>query len=244
LLDVQLEIGRGVVELAARLRRADEVDAVLGEASGSSTPSPVRELPQLLLVVHRPGRGARAEQAAAEARALLVGPVDEPDGDARSAFLAKAAQHLDATHHVQAAVEPAAVRYRVDVAADQQLARSAPAQREHWLPAWSISSSSGSPASFPRSHSRARSHVSVHATRCAPFSSPVSCCSSRSSSTVLLGCSGTSEAYDSYDRPMGESGAVDWVRWHEAYEEGGRLERRLACVQERSASCSTGARPG
>ena len=32
---------------------------------------------------------------------------------------------------------------------------------------------------------------------------------------------------------MGEGGTVDWVRWHEAYEEGGRLEGRLACVQER-----------
>jgi len=31
---------------------------------------------------------------------------------------------------------------------------------------------------------------------------------------------------------MGESG-VDWERWHDAYEPGGRLERRLACVQER-----------
>jgi hypothetical protein len=32
---------------------------------------------------------------------------------------------------------------------------------------------------------------------------------------------------------VGESGAVDWVRWHESYAPGGRLERRLACVQER-----------
>jgi hypothetical protein len=32
---------------------------------------------------------------------------------------------------------------------------------------------------------------------------------------------------------MGDSDTVDWLRWHEAYEEGGRLESRLACVQER-----------
>ena len=38
--------------------------------------------------------------------------------------------------------------------------------------------------------------------------------------------------------------AVDWVRWHEAYEEGGRLERRLACVQERIRELLDGARPG
>ena len=47
------------------------------------------------------------------------------------------------------------------------------------------------PATLPRSHSRARSQVSVHATRCAPFSSPVSSWSSRSSATVRLGWSGT-----------------------------------------------------
>ncbi len=46
------------------------------------------------------------------------------------------------------------------------------------------------------------------------------------------GCNATGEAYDSYDQPMGES-ATDWLSWHEAYEPGGRLERRLACVQER-----------
>jgi len=55
----------------------------------------------------------------------------------------------------------------------------------------SISSSSGRAASVSRSQPRARSHVSVHATRCAPFSSPVSCWSSRSSSTVREGVRGT-----------------------------------------------------
>ena len=70
----------------------------------------------------------------------------------------------------------------------------APRSVNHWLPAASISSSTGTAASFPRSHSRARSHVSVQATRWAPFSSPVSSWSSRSSSTVRDGWSGTREA--------------------------------------------------
>ena len=74
---------------------------------------------------HRAGRGRRAEERAAEARALLVGPVDEPDRERRLAFLGDPAQHLDARHDVQAAVEPAAVRHRVDVPADQQRALGA-----------------------------------------------------------------------------------------------------------------------
>ena len=46
-------------------------------------------------------------------------------------------------------------------------------------------------ATRPRSHSRAFSHVSVQATRCAPFSSPVSSRSCSSSATVRFGSSAT-----------------------------------------------------
>lgn len=37
---------------------------------------------------------------------------------------------------------------------------------------------------------------------------------------------------------------MDWLRWHEAYEPGGRLERRLACVQERIRELLDRAPPG
>ena len=61
----------------------------------------------------------------------------------------------------------------------------------HWLPASSISSSAPVPGELAARASRAaRSHVSVQATRWAPFSSPVSSCSSRSSATVRAGSSG------------------------------------------------------
>ena len=59
----------------------------------------------------------------------------------------------------------------------------APRSVNHWLPAASIVSSAPVPSTFPRSHSRARSQVSVQATRWAPFSSPVGR-SSWSSATV------------------------------------------------------------
>ena len=58
-------------------------------------PSASRPLPELVLVGHRAGGGRRAEERAAEARALLVGPVHEPDGQRRPAFRRDAAQHLD-----------------------------------------------------------------------------------------------------------------------------------------------------
>ena len=103
---------------------------MLGERVRQRDTVGVAPLPQLVLVGHRAGRGARAEQRAPEARALLVGPVDEPHGDGRLTFLRDTAQHLDAAHDVETAVEPAAVRHGVDVAADEQRAVGGAAQRE------------------------------------------------------------------------------------------------------------------
>ena len=130
LLDVQLEVGGRRVELAPRLERSVEVDPVLGERVRERDAVPVRELAELVLVGHRPGRCARAEQAAAEARALLVGPVDEAQGDRRRSVFRDAAQDLDPGDDVQRAVEPAAVRHGVDVAADEHRALGLPGERE------------------------------------------------------------------------------------------------------------------
>ena len=47
------------------------------------------------------------------------------------------------------------------------------------------------PFELPAIHSCARRHVSVQATRWAPFSSPVSSFNSRNSATVLAGSRGT-----------------------------------------------------
>ena len=72
-----------------------------------------------------------------------------------------------------------------------------PRSVHHWLPASSISCSSGNPSSFSRNQARARSQVSVQATRWAPFSSPVSSRSSFSSATVRLGDSGIAASINS-----------------------------------------------
>ena len=123
LLDVQLEVGARALELPPRLERAVEVDAVLAQrVRQRDRRRASRSCAQLVLVAHRAGGRRRAEERAAEARALLVGPVDEPDRQRRRALLGDPPQHLDAGDDVEAAVEPAAVRHRVDVAADQQRA--------------------------------------------------------------------------------------------------------------------------
>jgi hypothetical protein len=120
LLDVQLEVGGGVLELAAGVGRLVEVDAVSADCIGERHAVGVPALPQLFLVGHRARGRARAEQRAPEARALLVGPADEPHRDRRRAFLRDPPQHLRAGDHIERAVEPAPVRDRVEVPTDDQ----------------------------------------------------------------------------------------------------------------------------
>ena len=129
-LDVQLEVGGSRVELRVRVERAVEVHVVLGQCVRQACAVRVDELPQLVLVGHRAGRGARAEEAAAEARALLVRPVHEPDCDGRRSLLDDPAQDLDARDDAERAVEPAAVRHRVDVAPEEDRALRPACERE------------------------------------------------------------------------------------------------------------------
>ena len=120
LLDVQLQIGGGALELRARVERAVEIHAVSGHGVGKRRTAGIHPRAQLLLVGHRAGRGGRAEERAAEACTLFVGPVDEANRQRRRPFLGEPAQHLEARDDVERAVEPAAVRHRIDVTADQQ----------------------------------------------------------------------------------------------------------------------------
>ena len=68
------------------------------------------------------GAGGRAEEAFAEARAFFIRPIDEAHGHGRLAVVLRveAAQNLDAGQRVEGAIEPAAVRHRIDMAADQE----------------------------------------------------------------------------------------------------------------------------
>jgi hypothetical protein len=116
LLDVQLEVGGGAAQPLARLAHPVELDAVSGQRVRQCRPVAVGQAAHRV-GVERARAGARAHQAAAEARALLVGPVDQLQADV-AWLVRERAQHLEAADHVERAVEPAAVRDRVDVAAD------------------------------------------------------------------------------------------------------------------------------
>ena len=103
-------------------------------AAGKRDAVAVGELTQLVLVPHRPPGSGRPEQRAAEPCSLLVGPVDQPYRDGWGAGFGDAPQHLGAGDDVQAAVEPTAVRDRVDVATDQDSAVRIAPQRPPVVP--------------------------------------------------------------------------------------------------------------
>ena len=129
LLDVELEVGRRALELGVRLERTVEVDAVRADRVGQRDAVTVDERAELVLVGHRAAGGGRAEERAAEPCALLVGPVDEPDRDGRRPLVRDPAEDLRRTEDVEAAVEPAAVRDGVHVAAEQDGALRVAAER-------------------------------------------------------------------------------------------------------------------
>ena len=122
LLDVQLEVGGRALQLRMRVEGAVEVDAMGGERVLPADAVGVDALPDLGLVGHRPRGCTRPEEGATEARALLVGPADEPDRERRRAVSSDPPQDLDPGDDVERSVEPAAVGHRVDVPSDDERA--------------------------------------------------------------------------------------------------------------------------
>jgi hypothetical protein len=117
LLDVQLQVGNQPRAPARRVRRALELDAVLGEHVADPASVRVRERGDGG-GIERARDGRAAEQAASEARALLVGEVDQRHRPSRPASGGRT-QHLHPRHYAECAVEPASVRHGVDVRADR-----------------------------------------------------------------------------------------------------------------------------
>ena len=116
LLDVQLEVGGRALERRARVERRVEVDAVLAQRVGQRRPVAVGQAADGV-GLQRAGGRARAQQAAPEARALLVGPADELERQ-RPRLGRLRAQHLEAGEDVEDPVEPPAVGHRIQVPAD------------------------------------------------------------------------------------------------------------------------------
>ena len=118
LLDVELEVRARAapVERLARLGHAVQIDAVLGQRVHEPHALAVHQAAHA--VGHEtPARARRPQQAAREARALLVGEVHDGQRHRRRRALALT-QRLDAREHAERTVEPAAVGHRVEVAAD------------------------------------------------------------------------------------------------------------------------------
>ena len=129
LLDVEFQVGGGVDEFAVGILDGCQVDPVLAQGVGQADAVAVAEQAGLVQIeVAR--TGGASEQALAEARAFLVGPVDESDGDRRVAAVLRvdAAEDFDPGENVEAAVEPAAVGHGIQVAADEQSALGVAAQ--------------------------------------------------------------------------------------------------------------------
>ena len=116
LLDVQLEVGARALQVGAGVVHLREIDVVAGDDVLEPLALAVLEVADLV-DLERAGAGRGAEQAAAEARALLVGPVDEAQPDRAVAF-GVLAQDLKGGEQPQRAVEPAAGGHGVDVRAD------------------------------------------------------------------------------------------------------------------------------
>src|ERR671914_2466439 len=116
LLDVQLQVGDGVLELPPSLVDPVEVDAVLLKRVRQSDAVAVFEAAHVVRSQRSRGR-ARAEEAAPKAGPFLVGPVYEPQSH-RALLGGEDAHDFEGADDVQGAVEPASVRDRVYVSAE------------------------------------------------------------------------------------------------------------------------------
>jgi hypothetical protein len=128
-------IGRGVPKLPAAVLHPLEVDAEPAERVGQPDAVAIDQAPRLV-EVEVAGAGRGSEQAPPEPRTLLVGPVDQAHRDRRPAAVLRvdAPQDLHPGEHVEAAVQPAAVRHRVHVAADQERAVGLAGERRPGVP--------------------------------------------------------------------------------------------------------------
>ena len=108
LLDVELQVGVDPLEPRAGLEHAVELDAVLGQHPGGQAAVGVPGAAQLCQVEGARDRRAAAEQAAAEAGALLVRPVHKGQRPGRARAGGRpGAEHAEGRHHPKGAVQPA-----------------------------------------------------------------------------------------------------------------------------------------
>jgi hypothetical protein len=117
LLNVRLQVSLGATDLLPRLVQAIQVDAVLGDHITEPQPSGIGKLADFGHV-QRSRHGGRAKQAVPESGAFLVRPFHQRERARQRPARRQSAQDLHRAHDAVGAVEPAAVRDRVQVRAD------------------------------------------------------------------------------------------------------------------------------
>ena len=158
-------------------------------ASGKRMPS-LSLRPRASFMSRLPEQADEPNKTFAEPRAFFIRPIHETNGHRRLAVVLRvdAPQNFDAGEDVEATIEPAAIRHGIHVAADEQRLFGFAAQCEPEISGRIVVNFDRQRLQvFCAAMSRALSHVGVNATRCAPFSSPVSARSSLSSATVRFG---------------------------------------------------------
>jgi hypothetical protein len=190
LFDVQFQIRGGILNSLPLSFTRSKFTPTFFSASGNLIPSlSTRPRASSCQIA---GAGGRPEQAFAEARAFFIGPIHKAHRDGRLAVVLRidAPENFHAREHVEAAIQPAAVRHGIHVAADEQTRSDSPRNVNQSCPLHRCEFRPAVLRGFCGANSRAATHVGVNATRWAPFSSPVSARSSFSSATVRLGFSG------------------------------------------------------
>ena len=103
LFDVEFEIGGDVGSLAGGFGKTVDRDAAAGERVFESNTVFVGAAAVRFDGV-RAGEGGGAQQAAAEARAFFVGPIDQLDGERRAALLSEGSEDFEGGEDAEASV--------------------------------------------------------------------------------------------------------------------------------------------
>jgi hypothetical protein len=117
LLDVQLQISSGISPLQSGFPDSFYVNSALPQSFFQTNSIAIRAL-AICLDSMGPSKRRRAEEAPAKTRTLLIGPINQANGNRRLAvkILHKTAQHLEAGEKPQASVQPTAIRNGVKMA--------------------------------------------------------------------------------------------------------------------------------
>jgi hypothetical protein len=121
LLDVQFQISSYVPAFSAGITNPIDIDAAV--------PKSILQMNSIAVCPNAvsgnrmsAGKRRRSEEAPAEASALLISPIDQSNRDRWSAvrILRETAQHLKPRKNAQAAIQPTAVRYRIEMASQNK----------------------------------------------------------------------------------------------------------------------------